>query len=65
MKIEKILFPTKFREFASPLESLLVLKEVGIKEVVLYYVIPREDVGFVPYGGYLKEEEERLRKRQG
>ena len=34
MKIEKILFPTKFRELA-PLESLLVLKEVGIKEVVL------------------------------
>lgn len=63
MKIEKILFPTKFRELAfNSLESLLVLKEVGIKEVVLYYVIPREDVGFVPYGGYLKEEEERLRE---
>ncbi len=63
MKIEKILFPTKFRELAlNSLESLLVLKKVGLKEVVLYYVIPRDEVGFVPYGGYLKEEEERLRE---
>ena len=58
MKIEKILFPTKFRELAfDSLESLLVLKEVGLKEVVLYYVIPREEISFVPYGGYLKQEE--------
>lgn len=63
MKIEKILFPTKFRELAfNALETLLVLKDVGLKEIVLYYVIPREEVGFVPYGGYLKEEEERLRE---
>ncbi|MFZ3091035.1 MAG: universal stress protein [Nitrospirota bacterium] len=63
MKIEKILFPTKFRELAfHSLESLLVLKEVGLKEVVLYYVIPREEIGFVPYGGYLKQEEERIRE---
>lgn len=63
MKIEKILFPTKFRELAfDSLEPLLLLKEVGLKEVVLYYVIPREEVGFVPYGGYLKEEEERIRE---
>ncbi|MEK6681091.1 MAG: universal stress protein [Nitrospirota bacterium] len=63
MKIEKILFPTKFRELAfDSLESLLVLKEVGLKEVVLYYVIPREEISFVPYGGYLKQEEERIRE---
>ncbi len=63
MKIEKILYPTKFRELAfNALESLLTLKEVGLKEVILYYVIPREEVGFVPYGGYLKEEEERIRE---
>lgn len=63
MKIEKILFPTKFRELAfDSLESLLLLKEVGLKEVVLYYVIPREEIGFVPYGGYLKNEEERIRE---
>lgn len=63
MKIEKILFPTKFREFAfNALESLLILKDVGLNEVVFYYVIPRKEVGFVPYGGYLKDEEERFRE---
>lgn len=63
MKIEKILFPTKFRELAfNALEQLVVLKKTGLKEVVFLYVIPREEVGFVPYGGYLKDEEERLRE---
>ncbi len=62
MKIEKILFPTKFRELAlNSLEQLYPLKEAGLKEVILCYIIPRDEVGFVPYGGYLKEEEERLR----
>lgn len=63
MKIERILFPTKFRELAfNALEPLLILKKTGLKEIVFLYVIPREEVGFVPYGGYLKEEEERLRE---
>lgn len=63
MKIEKLLFPTRFRELAfNSLESLLVLKNAGLKEVVLCHIIPREEVGFVPYGGYLKEEEQRIRE---
>ncbi len=63
MTIKKILFPTKFREYAfSSLESLYVLKKAGLEEIILYYVIPRDDVGFVPFGGYLKKEEERLRE---
>jgi len=63
MKIEKLLFPTRFRELAfDSLQSLLVLKDAGLKEIVFCYIIPREDVGFVPYGGYLKEEEERVRE---
>ncbi|MBI5182036.1 MAG: universal stress protein [Nitrospirae bacterium] len=63
MKIERLLFPTKFSELDfNSLESLLVLKNVGLREVILYYVIPREEVGFVPYGGYLKEEEEKIRE---
>lgn len=63
MKFEKILFPTKFRELDfNSLESLLELKKAGLKEIVLTFVIPREDVAFVPYGGYLKDEEERLRE---
>jgi nucleotide-binding universal stress UspA family protein len=63
MPVEKILFPTKFRELSyDSLESLMVLKEAGLKEVVLFHVISRDDVGFVPFGGYLKKEEERLRE---
>lgn len=62
-KIEKILFPTKFRELSfNALESLLVLKEDGLREVLLLYIIPRDEVAFVPYGGYLKEVEEKLRE---
>ena len=62
MAIHKILFPTKFRELSfDALSALLELKEAGLEEVVLLHVIEREQVGFVPYGGYLKEEEERLR----
>ena len=63
MKFEKILFPTKFGELDfNSLESLLELKKAGLKEIVLTFVIPKEDVAFVPYGGYLKDEEERLRE---
>jgi nucleotide-binding universal stress UspA family protein len=62
MKIEKILFATKFRELAfESLKALFPLKGAGAREIILLYVIPREAVGFVPFGGYLKEEEERLR----
>ena len=61
MKIEKLLFSTRFRELAfNALEPLLVLKNAGLREILLYYVIPRDEVGFVPFGGYLKDEEERL-----
>jgi nucleotide-binding universal stress UspA family protein len=64
MKFEKILFPTKFRELDfNLLESLLELRKDGLKEIVLTFVIPREDVAFVPFGGYLKDEEERLREQ--
>jgi len=59
--IKKILFPTKFRELAfDALDALTELKKVGLKQVVLLHVIEREEVAFVPYGGYLKDEEERL-----
>lgn len=64
MKLKKILFPTKFRELAfNSLESLLELKKVGLEEIILVYIIPREEVGFVPYGGYMKDEEDRLREQ--
>ena len=63
MSVERILFPTKFRELSfNSLEQLFALKDSGLKEIILCHVISREDVGFVPYGGYMKEEEERLRE---
>lgn len=64
MKLTKILFATKFRELAfDALESLFDLKAAGLKEIILAYIIPREEVAFVPYGGYMKDEEERLREQ--
>jgi nucleotide-binding universal stress UspA family protein len=64
MAFKTMLFHTRFRELAfNSLKSLLELKAAGLKKVVLAHVIPREDVAFVPYGGTLKEDEERLREK--
>jgi len=63
MTIKKILFPSRFRELSyESLETLFPLKNAGLREVVFCHVISREDVGFVPFGGYLKEEENKLRE---
>jgi nucleotide-binding universal stress UspA family protein len=63
MAIQKILFPTKFRELAfNSLETLFVLKKAGLQEIVLSRIILRDEVGFVPFGGYLKEEEEKMQE---
>lgn len=60
MAIERILFPTKFRELSfDSLDPLLALKDAGLKEIILCHIIARKDVGFVPFGGYMKEEEEK------
>jgi len=62
VKIKRILFATKFEVMnLDALKSLLDLKSAGLEEILLTYVIPREKVAFVAYGGYLKEEAERLR----
>lgn len=59
--IQKILFHTRFREHAfQALESLLELRKVGLSEVVLTHIVPTEEVSFVPYGGYLKEQADRF-----
>ena len=61
MKIKKVLFHTRFRDLAlNALDAVLELKKAGLKEIILTSIIPREEVAFVPYGGYLKDEEERL-----
>lgn len=63
MRFETLLFHTRFRELAfNSLKNLIELKTAGLKKVVLAHVIPREDVAFVPYGGTLKEDENRMRE---
>ncbi len=63
MKIDTLLFHTRLREHAfKTLKTILELKRSGLKRVVLAHVIPREDVAFVPYGGMLKENLERIRE---
>jgi nucleotide-binding universal stress UspA family protein len=63
MKLEKILFHTRFRELAfNALETVMELKKAGLKEIILTYIVPRDEVAFVPYGGYLKETEARLKE---
>ncbi len=63
MAFKTLLYHTRFRELAfNSLKSLLELKAVGLQKVVLAHVIPREDVAFVPYGGTLKDDENRIRE---
>lgn len=63
MQFETLLFHTHFRELAlNALKSVIELKAAGLKKVILAHVIPREDVGFVPYGGMLKEDLERIKE---
>jgi nucleotide-binding universal stress UspA family protein len=63
MNLRKILFATEFNELTlDAVRSLLDLKQAGMEEILLTHIIPRDEVAFVPYGGYLKDEEERLRE---
>ncbi len=64
MKFRKILLHTRFREMAyNSLEAVLELKKAGLEEIVLTHIIPTDEVGFVPYGGFMKEEAERHREK--
>ncbi len=61
MKIKKLLFATEFASMALPeLKAFLPLKEAGLEEVVLLHVVEIEKVGFVPYGGFLKDAQEKM-----
>jgi nucleotide-binding universal stress UspA family protein len=63
MRFETLLFHTRFRELAfNSLKTVLQLKAAGLKKVVLVHIIPQEDVAFVPYGGMLKEDLQRMRE---
>jgi len=66
VNIRKLLFATKFDEMnLEALKSLLDLKMAGLEEILLTHIIPRDEVAFVAYGGYLKDEAERLRVEAG
>jgi nucleotide-binding universal stress UspA family protein len=62
MIFKKVLFHTHFRELAlNSLKTILELKKAGLESIILTHIIPRDDVSFVPYGGYLKETETQLK----
>ncbi len=62
-RIRKVLFATRFGEMAfNSLEALFALKEAGLRTIVLCHIIPRQDVSFVPFGGYLKKEADELKE---
>lgn len=63
MKIEKLLFVTKFEElWFDALQSLLDLRTAGLNHVVFLSVIEREKVAMHRGTGYRKEEEVKLRE---
>ena len=63
MKIKKLLFVTDFEQlWFDALQSLMDLRKAGLEHVIFLHVIKREKVAFVPYGGYLKGEEAKLRE---
>lgn len=63
MKIRKLLFAVKFGELdLEAIKSLLDLKQAGLDTILLTHIIPRDEVAFVPYGGYRKDEEQRFRE---
>lgn len=62
--IRKILFPTRFEGLAFPcLESSLHLARAGLEEVVFLYVLDRDEVGFVPFGGFDQPLAQELREK--
>ena len=63
MPFRRLLFHTRFRDEAlNSLKAVLELKAAGLEEVVLTHVVPRDEVAFVPFGGYLREEADRLKE---
>jgi nucleotide-binding universal stress UspA family protein len=63
MSIKRILYCTKFRDLSlQALKELFVLKKVGLEEIILLRIIPREDVSYVFPFGYLEEEANRLKE---
>jgi len=63
MKIQKLLFVTKFEELSyDALRSLSNLRDAGLNHVVLFNVIERDRVAMRRGKGYRKDEEVKLRE---
>src|SRR4030042_6942745 len=63
MKIEKLLFVTKFEQlWFDALQSLLELRKTGLNHVVFLNVIERDKVALRRGTGYRKKEEVKLRE---
>lgn len=61
--VRKVLFPSKFEELSlRTVEELYPLRRAGLEEVVLLAVIDRDEVGFIPYGGFDRDLAEQLRE---
>ncbi len=61
--IRKVLFPTKFEALSYPcLQGLLPLKRAGLEEVVLLFVIDRDEVAYNLFRGFDREMADRLRE---
>ncbi len=62
MKFETVLFHTRLREAAfESFQSVFALKPAGLRRIVMVYVIRREEVAFVPFSGFSREEADRQR----
>ncbi|MBI5016972.1 MAG: universal stress protein [Deltaproteobacteria bacterium] len=66
--VRKVLFPSKFEELSlRAVEDLYPLRKAGLEEILFLFVVDRDEVGFIPYGGFDKglaeqlHEEARLR----
>lgn len=59
--VRKVLFPTKFDELSlQAVEALYPLRHAGLEEIVFLFVLDRDEVGFIPFGGFDKELAEQL-----
>jgi len=56
MGLKRVLYAVSYWEMGyKGLKEILHLKEAGLEEILLLHVIPREEVSYVPFGGFLKE----------
>lgn len=63
-RLRKALYPTRFDPLAfAKVEMLYPLRAAGLEEIVLLFVVDRDEVGFVPFGGFDRELAEDLSDR--